>query len=42
MVSQDALFLTSIIDAVEGRDKSITDIKRAYINLKMKYAVLIF
>ena len=39
-VSQDAFFLTSIIDAVEGRDKAITDIKGAYLNAKMKDEVL--
>ena len=35
-VSQDAFFLTSLIDAVEGRDKAVTDIKGAYLNAKMK------
>jgi hypothetical protein len=39
-VSQDAFFLTSIIDALEGRDKAITDIKGAYLNAKMKGEVL--
>ena len=39
-VSQDAFFLTSIIDAIEGRDKAITDIKGAYLNAKMKDEVL--
>ena len=34
-VSQDAFFLTSIIDATEDRDKAITDIKGAYLNAKM-------
>jgi hypothetical protein len=32
--------LTSIIDAVEGRDKAITDIKGAYLNAKMVDEVL--
>ncbi len=39
-VSQDAFFLTSIIDAIEGRDKAITDIKGAYLNAKMVDEVL--
>ena len=39
-MSQDAFFLTSIIDAVKGRDKAITDIKGAYLNTKMKDEVL--
>jgi hypothetical protein len=39
-VSEDAFFLTSIIDAIEGRDKAITDIKGAYLNAKMVDEVL--
>jgi hypothetical protein len=39
-VSQDAFFLTSIVDAIEGRDKAITDIKGAYLNAKMVDEVL--
>ena len=39
-VSQDAFFLTCIIDAVEGRSKAITDIKGAYLNTKMKDIVI--
>ena len=39
-VSQDAFFLTSTIDAIEGRDKAITDIKGAYLNAKMNGEVL--
>ena len=35
-VSQDAFYLTSIVDAIEERDKAITDIKGAYLNAKMK------
>ena len=38
-VSQDAFFLTCIVDALEGRDKAITDIKGAYLNAKMKHEV---
>ena len=37
--SQDAFFLTSIIDAIEGRKTAITDIKGAYLNAKMKHEV---
>ena len=39
-VSQDAYFLTSIINAIKGRDKAITNIKGAYLNAKMKDKVL--
>jgi hypothetical protein len=39
-VSQDAFFLTSIIDAIEERDIAITDIKGAYLNAKMKGVVI--
>ena len=39
-VSQDAFLLTSIIDAIEGRDVAVTDIKGAYLNAKMKEEVL--
>ena len=39
-VSQDAFFLTCIIDAVEGRSKAITDVKGAYLNAKMKDIVI--
>ena len=39
-VSTDAFFLTSIIDAIEGRDKAVTDIKGAYLNAPMKDEVL--
>ena len=39
-VSQDAFFLTSIIDAIEERDVAITDVKGAYLNAKMKGEVL--
>ena len=35
-VSQDAFYLTSIVDAIEQRDKAFTDIKGAYLNAKMK------
>ena len=34
-MSQDVFFLTSIIDAVEGREVAVTDIKGAYMNAKM-------
>ena len=39
-VSQDAFFLTALIDAKEERDKAITDIKGAYLNAKMNDEVL--
>ena len=39
-VSVDAFFLTGMIDAKEGRDTAITDIKGAYLNAKMKDEVL--
>ena len=39
-VSQDAFFLTAMVDALEGRDKAVTDIKGAYLNAKMKDEVL--
>ena len=35
-VSQDAFFLTSMVDAIEKRDTAFTDIKDAYLNAKMK------
>ena len=35
-VSQDAFYLTSIVDAIEQRDKAFTDIKGAYLNARMK------
>ena len=40
-VSQDALFLMSIINTIEGRDKAITDIKGEYLNSKIKDEVLV-
>ena len=39
-VSQDAFFLRSIIDAIEGREKAITNIRGSYLNVKMKDEVL--
>ena len=39
-MSQDAFLLTSIIDAIEQRDKAVTDIKGAYLNAKMRGEVL--
>ena len=39
-VSQDAFFLTCLIDAVEGRSKAITDVKGAYLNAKMNEVVI--
>ena len=39
-VSKDAFFLTSIIDAVEGRAVAVTDIKGAYLNADMKDVVI--
>ena len=39
-VSQDAFFLTCLIDALEGRSKAITDVKGAYLNAKMKDEVI--
>ena len=38
-ISQDALFLTCLIDVAEERDVAITDIKGAYLNAKMKDTV---
>jgi len=39
-VAQDSFFMTSIIDAVEGRDVAITDIKGAYLNAVMTDLVI--
>ena len=39
-VSQDAFFLTSMIDAIEGRKVAITDVKGAYLNARMKDEVI--
>ena len=39
-LSQDAFFLTSVVDAIEERDKAITDVKGAYLNARMKGEVL--
>ena len=39
-VSQDAFLLTSIFDAIKGRDVAVTDIKGAYLNVEMKEEVL--
>ena len=39
-VSQDSFFLTSIIDAMEERDTTITDVQGAYLNARMKDEVL--
>ena len=39
-VSQDAFFLTCLIDAIEGRSKAITDVKGAYLNAKMNDVVI--
>ena len=39
-VSQDAFFLMSIIDAIEGRDTAFTNIKGDYLNAKMIDKVL--
>ena len=39
-MSQDDFFLTSIIDAIEGKDTVFTIIKGAYLNAKMKDKVL--
>ncbi len=38
-VSQDAFFLTSLVDVKEGRDVAVTDIKGAYLNARMKDVV---
>ena len=35
-----AFLLSSIVDAIEGRDVAVTDIKGAYLNAKMKDEVL--
>ena len=40
IVSQDSFFLTSIIDAMEERDTTITDVQGAYLNTRMKDEVL--
>ena len=39
-VSQDAFFLTSMVDAAEGRHVAITDVKGAYLNAHMKDRVV--
>ena len=39
-VSLDAFFLTSIIDALEQREKAIADVKGAYFNAEMVHEVL--
>lgn len=39
-VSLDAFMITAIIDAIEGRDVAVTDIKGAYLNAKMKDVVI--
>ena len=39
-VSQDAFFITELIDAKEERDMAITGIKGAYLNAKMRDEVL--
>ena len=39
-LSQDAFFLTSVVDAIEKSDKAITDVKEAYLNARMKGEVL--
>ena len=39
-VSHDAFLLTSIIDAIEGRQVAVTDIKGGYLDAKMKEEVL--
>ena len=39
-VSQDAFLLTSIVDAIEGRDVAVTDVKGAYLNARMEEEVL--
>ena len=40
IVSQDSFFLTSIIDAMEERDTTITDVQGAYLNARIKDEVL--
>ena len=39
-VSLDAFLLTSIVDAMEGRDVAITDVRAAYLNAKMDDVVI--
>ena len=40
IVSQDSFFLTSIIDAMEERDTTITDVQGSYLNARIKDEVL--
>lgn len=37
--SQDSFFLSSVIDAMEGRDKATMDIKGDFLNARMKDSV---
>ena len=39
-VDQDSLFITCIIDAIEGRCKATTDVTGAYLNARMKDQVI--
>lgn len=39
-VSLDAFLLTCIVDAIEGRDVAVTDIRAAYLNAKMRDVVI--
>ena len=38
-MSQDAFYITSMVDAKEGRCQATTDVKGAYLNAKMKDVV---
>ena len=40
IVSQDSFFLTSIIDDMEERDTTITDVQGSYLNARIKDEVL--
>ena len=39
-VDQDSLFMTCIVDAIEGRAKATSDVRGAYLNAKMKDRVI--
>ncbi|CAJ1959903.1 unnamed protein product [Cylindrotheca closterium] len=39
-VDQDSLFITCIVDAIEGRFKATSDVRGAYLNAKMKDRVI--
>jgi hypothetical protein len=39
-VDQDSLFMTCMVDAIEGRHKATSDVRGAYLNAKMKDRVI--